>query len=220
MNWIGPQEPSQPVEARKKSAVGRTLASVVVTILLVSAVLVIAARRPVSIASPCLELPESIRDLGMIPAERVQSVDFVATNRGTRRLVLNEVNKNCRCSGFGIGTVIVPAGESRTITVTLDPRYESGPVRKLVNMASSDPACPRFQMVVLAQVQAAATSAAATDTGQSILVTDLDMSAANEPESAMHDELQERTSGFVISCFTRSRRRQSFVAPLRRDIYL
>lgn len=91
---------------------------------------------------------ESYRDLGRTSVRKEWKVDFPVRNTGTRRLVLNEVNSDCDC-GAGLGrTTIIPPGETRDVTLTLDTRLASGPIEATANFTTSDPALPVLNLTV------------------------------------------------------------------------
>lgn len=100
---------------------------------------------------PALVAPETRRDVGAVTSGATVREEFVVWNRGRGRLVLNRP----RCRGCSEGlpaTLIVPAGESRTIPVAFQ-AFGSGPLRRAVSLTTSDPMRPRLTLSVIAHVR-------------------------------------------------------------------
>ena len=143
--------------------------AVVMLLLLLSAgtyVCVSAFCGPSSAASPTarndgprgqwtLYVAEKLRDLGRTPVQKKWDVDFPIRNIGTRRLVVNELDPGCRCGNRVHRTILIPPGETAEVAVTLNTRFDSGPIETTAVFTTNDPGQPRFNLTVRAWVDAA-----------------------------------------------------------------
>lgn len=93
-------------------------------------------------------------DFGQVPAGPLLRHEFVISNRGDRRIVLNEVG----CPGCGHNvmddTVIVPPGGQWRMPVSLATTGRSGPLRRVVTITTSDPDRPQIEFTLSALVVA------------------------------------------------------------------
>jgi hypothetical protein len=102
-----------------------------------------------------LSLRTDIRDLGRTSIQKEWRVPFQIQNSGTRRLVINEVSRDCGCGNRSARTILVPPGEIAELTVTLDTRFAAGPIETIAAFTTSDPTRPRFNLIVRARFDAA-----------------------------------------------------------------
>jgi hypothetical protein len=102
-----------------------------------------------------LSLRTDIRDLGHTSIQKEWRVSFQIRNSGTRRLIINEASRDCGCGNRSARTILVPPGETAELTVTLDTRFAAGPIETIAAFTTSDPARPRFNLIVRARVDAA-----------------------------------------------------------------
>ena len=101
-----------------------------------------------------LHVSNPVRDLGRTACESELLVVFPIRNRGTRRLVVNELDIGFCCSDRVRRTFLVSPGETAQVVVTLDPSGKSGPVQTVANSTTNDRAQPRFSLTVKAQIDA------------------------------------------------------------------
>ena len=97
-----------------------------------------------------LEIPISVLDIGPVQRNELRSVEFAIRNGLTKRLVINELDAGCGCSDSLTQPLIVPPGESASLTVVLDVGSATGPIEKRVVFTTNDPSRPRFDVTVLA----------------------------------------------------------------------
>ncbi|QDU40146.1 hypothetical protein Mal4_45010 [Maioricimonas rarisocia] len=105
-------------------------------------------------AAPALVLSRTARDLGTLSSRGLQQVRFEAKNRGRKRLVINRLGGGCRCDDAAPQTIVLPPGQSGKIAVMLDTRRAGGAVEEVFSFSTSDPARPRFDLTVRAQIEA------------------------------------------------------------------
>jgi hypothetical protein len=103
---------------------------------------------------PVLELTEENRDLGHTELQNELKIPFRVTNRGGRRLVINQFDADCGCGSPGQDTIIIPPGQSRDVFVTLDTRFETGLVERKSSFSTSDPNHPEFVLTARTNVLA------------------------------------------------------------------
>jgi hypothetical protein len=84
----------------------------------------------------------------------VWSVPFQIRNSGTRRLIINEIDATCGCGDPVRVTHIIPPGDGIEVNLSLDTRTATGSVEEVASYTTSDPAHPRFELVVRAWVEA------------------------------------------------------------------
>jgi hypothetical protein len=93
-------------------------------------------------------------DFGQAPAGTLLRHEFVISNRGDRRIVLNEVG----CPGCGDNvmddSVIVPPGGQWRMPVSLETTGRCGPLRRVVTITTSDPRRPQIEFTLSARVAA------------------------------------------------------------------
>jgi hypothetical protein len=138
-------------------------------------VCVTAVRAPQSQPQPLrasLNLPTHICELGHTSIQKEWRIPFQIRNSGTRRLVVNEADRDCGCGNRSSRTILVPPGETTELTVTLDTRFAAGPIEAIAAFTTNDPARPRFNLIVRAQVHAASLplNSKPEDTSVSILI--------------------------------------------------
>jgi hypothetical protein len=103
---------------------------------------------------PQIIAASTARDLGHTHVREEQRISFPIRNGGSRRLVLNEMDAGCGCGNPTVRTVIIPPGERREVTLTLDTRFANGLVRQSASFATNDPNRPRFTVSARAWVVA------------------------------------------------------------------
>jgi hypothetical protein len=116
-----------------------------------------AAGSAVIAGGPSAVFEQSEQDLGVVPAGEILPVAFAVRNPGSRRLVLSPAGCLSCAHSRGLDPVIVPAGGSAEVIVTLDTTGLSGPVQQVDRYTTSDPQRAQVEFVVTAQVVVPAT---------------------------------------------------------------
>ena len=105
--------------------------------------------------APVLFVANPIVKLGELSPGDVREVVFPLVNKGNRRLVINEIDRCCGCSERVRRTIVLPPGAARDWVVSIDTRFEIGAFEKLTSFTTSDPAQPRFELLVKGSVHPA-----------------------------------------------------------------
>lgn len=99
--------------------------------------------------APRLVVTPPSYDFGQVPSDRVSEAQFTVTNAGTAPLIIESVTTSCGCTQATISSQIIPPGESAQLDVTFDPRVHpdaTGPMYRVVYVASDDPVHPETQI--------------------------------------------------------------------------
>ncbi|MFQ6059133.1 MAG: DUF1573 domain-containing protein [Anaerolineae bacterium] len=106
--------------------------------------------------TPHIELPTTSYDFGPIPQGEVATVQLPVRNTGQGDLHIEAVSTSCGCTSAYVEPQVIPAGGEGTLTVRYDSSVhpDSGPVRRIVYIASDDPQAPEVEVEITAQVQA------------------------------------------------------------------
>lgn len=110
-----------------------------------------------------LSFSNPIHDLGRTAVRKEWEIPFVLRNRGTRRLVINELDPVCNCGNRTRRTLTIPPGGSAQVTVTLDTRHASGAIEAIGVFTCNDLSASSFQLVARAFVDTAEASSFSTD---------------------------------------------------------
>jgi len=104
-------------------------------------------------AKPSLDIPEKIKDFGVVTkGEKIRAV-FEVRNPGNAPLEIAQVRPTCGCTVAEYDRTIPPGGKGK-IVAELDTTDFTGPISKAVMVYSNDPANPATTIVVKADVQA------------------------------------------------------------------
>ncbi|HEX7447199.1 MAG TPA: DUF1573 domain-containing protein [Pirellulales bacterium] len=103
-------------------------------------------------SAPQAVLSDTTLDLGAVPAGQLLMARFPVENRGTRRLVLTQLDGSCDCIRGDRAEIVVGAGEASDIRVKLATEELSGPMQLDLRYATNDPGLPTFALRVLADV--------------------------------------------------------------------
>jgi hypothetical protein len=96
---------------------------------------------------------QAVFDAGKVSRGEKISAAFVLDNRGAGELVVRSVQPTCGCTVVAFDERIAP-GASGTIRAEVDTRDLVGSIAKSVTVLSNDPATPRLQLTVKADVRA------------------------------------------------------------------
>lgn len=115
-----------------------------------AAVLVAAA--PALAAGPKAVAPEPIKEAGVVAKGDKVVHEFAIENAGDAALEISDVQAACGCTATSYDRSIAP-GASGKVRVELDTETFSGPIAKSVTVYTSDPATPKIELTIRANVQ-------------------------------------------------------------------
>jgi hypothetical protein len=99
---------------------------------------------------PSLKIAKTNLDLGSLSQSSLHKATFLIENRGTRRLVLNELG--CGCGETVRDAILIPPRQSEEVTIGLDTQFAWGEIEKKVQFSTNDVAQPQIELTVRAQV--------------------------------------------------------------------
>ena len=87
-------------------------------------------------------------DLGSLLPDELREVPFSIENKGLRRLVLNEIDRECGC-GMGLQSMIlIPPGSTSEVVVSVNTRFQTGAITTSTIFTTNDPIQPRICLTV------------------------------------------------------------------------
>lgn len=92
-------------------------------------------------------------DLGAVRPGGMLTARFPIENRGTRRLILTELDRSCDCVRGDRPEIVVGPSRSAEIGVRFDTEELAGPVQLEIRYSTNDPALPTILLRVLADVE-------------------------------------------------------------------
>ena len=104
--------------------------------------------RSATLTRPVLIVPVRLKDLGTTTVQKEWEVPFLVQNRGSHRLVINQVQEECGCLDRDRGTLVVPAHGSAEVTLRIDSRFAFGPVEVIAGFTCNDPLATHFNLIV------------------------------------------------------------------------
>ena len=99
-----------------------------------------------------LYVANPIVELGVLSPGEVREIALPIVNKGSRRLVLNEVDSGCQCGDRIRRTILIPPGATEEVIVGIDTRFATGAIEASTSFTTNDPAQPRFDLIVRAWV--------------------------------------------------------------------
>jgi hypothetical protein len=102
---------------------------------------------------PKIKFREEVWDFGKVKQGGVLAHEFVFTNVGDATLVIQKVSTTCGCTAALASNEKIVPGKEGKIEVKFDTRGYGGLVNKLVYVDSNDPAQPRHQLQVSAEIE-------------------------------------------------------------------
>jgi len=108
--------------------------------------------------APRLVVTPASYDFGQVPADQVSQASFTVTNAGTAPLVIEGITTSCGCTKATLSSHTIPPGGSARLDVTFDPTVHpgaTGPMFRVVYLASNDPLHPETQIELRMNVVAA-----------------------------------------------------------------
>lgn len=104
-------------------------------------------------AQPRIKFREASRDFGKTKAGEVLTHEFVFTNEGDTTLIIKKVTTSCGCTAALVSEDKLAPGKQGQIEVKFDTRGYGGRVSKYIFVDSNDPAQPRVQLEVTADIE-------------------------------------------------------------------
>jgi hypothetical protein len=114
--------------------------------------LVLACPGPAA-GQPTIKFKDEAWDFGKVKQGTVLAHEFVFTNVGNSSLVIRNVATTCGCTAALASADKIAPGKEGKIEVKFDTRGYGGPVSKVVFVDSNDPAQPRQQLKVSADIE-------------------------------------------------------------------
>jgi len=103
-------------------------------------------------AKPAIDVPEKIKDFGVVTkGEKIRAV-FEVRNNGQAPLEISQVRPTCGCTVADFDRTVPPGGKGK-IVAEVDTSDFTGPISKAVLVFTNDPAAPNLTLVVKADVQ-------------------------------------------------------------------
>jgi hypothetical protein len=109
---------------------------------LVSACWIRAQERPAPELAPKIVLNPVTLDLGTIPQQTQKTFELEVANKGTKNLIIREVNASCGCTAAVISQKTIRPGGLGKVRVTFKSSSFRGTVEKSVLISSNDPQAP------------------------------------------------------------------------------
>ena len=98
--------------------------------------------------TPRLLLASYRADIGPLSEGEIRRVTFEMTNQGRRRLVVNEMDDDCKCGHPVRRTLLLAPNSTETWALDIDSNLESGQFKKSIRFTTSDPAQPQFKLQI------------------------------------------------------------------------
>jgi len=106
-----------------------------------------------STATPTIEILEKLHDFGNVTEGDKLNYLFKVKNSGTGKLIIDRVSTSCGCTAAALkNKEVLPGGEGE-IEVTFDTNHRGGDNRKSITLFSNDPANPRAELEIHANVE-------------------------------------------------------------------
>jgi hypothetical protein len=117
-----------------------------------AAALVASASAALAAGAPKAVAPEPIKEAGFVGKGEKVVHEFVIQNDGDAPLELSDVQAACGCTATSYDRAIAP-GAAGKVRVELDTTTFAGPIAKGVTVYTNDPATPKIELTVRANVQ-------------------------------------------------------------------
>ncbi len=95
---------------------------------------------------------EPVKDLAIVPKGELIVHQFLIRNEGNAPLELTDVHPACGCTVAEFDRVVPPGGVGK-VTAKLDTSSFNGPISKSIAVLTNDPANPKLQLVIKAEVK-------------------------------------------------------------------
>lgn len=102
---------------------------------------------------PEIQVEPTSRDLGEIPQEPIE-LTYEIRNSGGSNLTISKILTSCGCTEAEVDRDTIPAGESTTLRVTLDPTEDNlyGNIVRVIYIRSNDPDNPEIEVEFRANI--------------------------------------------------------------------
>ena len=141
----------QPMTFLKHKAISVfPIAATAITVMLIVGAVYWPHPIPVTASRPLVHIRNCKVDLGQISQNANRDVSFAIENKGTRRLVLNEVG--CGCGEPSRNTIVIQSGKAENVSVHVESQQELGDIERTLSFATNDESQPRIDLTVIAQV--------------------------------------------------------------------
>ena len=98
---------------------------------------------------PCIEFPETSKNLGAFRLDLIQTTEFEFVNTGDEPLLILNVNTDCGCTAAGYPKDEIAPGDTAKISVRYNGRNNpTGTFRKQVRVRSNDPDHPMVRLFI------------------------------------------------------------------------
>ena len=134
---------------------GAALRGLFVAVLIATAAVpaaVMVAAEAAEAAQPKAVVATPVHDAGMVPTGQKIVHDFVIENQGDAALEITAVRPACGCTVAQFDRTIAP-GASGKVNAVLDTATFAGPIAKGIAVLTNDPANPRLELTVKAEVR-------------------------------------------------------------------
>lgn len=111
-----------------------------------------AAAESADAAKPKAVVPQPVHDAGTVPTGQQIVHDFVIQNQGEAALEITSVRPACGCTVAEYDRTIAPGGSGK-IHAVLDTSTFAGAIAKGITVLTNDPAQPRLELTVKADVR-------------------------------------------------------------------
>ncbi len=105
---------------------------------------------------PSVEVDEIEHDFGAMDSQATGKHGFVFRNVGEGPLELKKGSTTCKCTLSDIGSGVIPAGESGTVTLEWSGKTIVGPYAQTANILTNDPEKPRIELRIRGEMTAKA----------------------------------------------------------------
>lgn len=111
-----------------------------------------AAAQPALNSGPMIHLSERMVELGDLPQHERREHAFRIENRGTAPLAITKIETTCSCTAAIASDSVLAPGETTDLNVTYNTKDKEGEETQIVVLYTNDPAEPRIDLVVKANV--------------------------------------------------------------------
>ncbi len=105
-----------------------------------------------TVKAPKMNIPERVKDFGVVPQGKVLEANFQVVNEGSEVLEIKAVRPTCGCTVADFDRQVAP-GKAGMIRAKVDTKEFAGPITKSILVMTNDPDTPTTRLVVKADVQ-------------------------------------------------------------------
>lgn len=134
------------------TARGAAARGVLVAVLIAAGALPVVAQQAAEGAEPKAVVAAPVHEAGTVPSGKEIAHDFVIENQGKAPLEITSVRPACGCTVAQFDRTIAP-GASGKVHAVLNTATFAGQIAKGITVLTNDPANPRFELTIKAEVQ-------------------------------------------------------------------